>query len=1027
MATKTSSDSLANTEAQHDRNENADMTDRPQTDKIIQYESSGCYNLGLEDVQRYNKGGYHPVHLDDILNGRFEVFHKLGNGGFGTVWLCRDIIIGKWRAVKIMTADHSSSEEKVLSHLRDRYTPEELEDNHIMIPLEDFWIEGPNGRHHCLVMPVCGWTVSSWRLSKRDYKPGTHESAQDVCRQIIKSLYFLHGQGICHGDFRPENILMKIEGIDELDKEEMSEIMGEPECYDIETVSGQPPGPRAPEYRVQPVDNYWCQKLSTNSIAVIDFGESFFMESPPKSTGIPSLYAAPEILFEGAGVPGPYSDIWSLACTVFEVRTNDPLFASGLPDIVNIPVREIESYLGPLPLHYRRAFVDMLRKVPRAARSTSSKRESDQKPEPEREPKLEQGPERESPKEESEPGNESQQQDLFEKVLGAEQRVYVKLQPPGDVPPEYKSSEFITWQYARTEVIELADLLRKMLKYDPAERIDIEVVASHPWAGELFGLPKIISNGTMGSSATTEIRREDSPKEDGRDEIIEYASMGYIEGIEDVQRYNKGGYHPVHLDDVIDGRFKVFHKLGSGGFGTVWLCRDITMGKWRAVKVMAADHSTNGKEEKILNRLRDRCTSRELDENHIVMPLEEFWLEGPNGRHICYVMPVLGWTVSSWRQKQKDYEEQASVDIKNVCRQIIESLSFLHSHGICHGDFKPGNILMKVDGIDDLSEDELIKMMGEPDCFGIETESGLPTPKAPEYCVVSPSDFWSKEISTKSIAVIDFGESFFIDDPPASTGIPSQYGAPEVIFEPGITLGRPSDIWSLACTLYEVRTNDQFFSPPYHGFRGIVDRIEFYTGPLPQPYRRAYIDMCREARGLPLVGEETKGAHSATSVDLPKTELQPVSQSLDELTAERNKFADGTGYRDIFEAALGCEFTRYQRSQPGGTSETIKYRYPREDVLELADLLRKMLKYDPAERISINTVRSHPWARTRSNHVMPRYFDYVSIDGYLYVILLSVLAVFTAWAIIYQLSKTVPEPTLGESILHLIVAERADL
>jgi hypothetical protein len=40
---------------------------------------------------------------------------------------------------------------------------------------------------------------------------------------------------------------------------------------------------------------------------------------------------------------------------------------------------------------------------------------------------------------------------------------------------------------------------------------------------------------------------------------------------EDVERYQRGGFHPVHLGDVYDERYRVVHKLGAGGFSTVWL------------------------------------------------------------------------------------------------------------------------------------------------------------------------------------------------------------------------------------------------------------------------------------------------------------------------------------------------------------------------------------------------------------------------------------------------------------------------
>jgi hypothetical protein len=45
-----------------------------------------------------------------------------------------------------------------------------------------------------------------------------------------------------------------------------------------------------------------------------------------------------------------------------------------------------------------------------------------------------------------------------------------------------------------------------------------------------------------------------------------------LQGIENVNAYVPGGFHPIIIGDVLgNGRYKILHKLGSGGFSTVWL------------------------------------------------------------------------------------------------------------------------------------------------------------------------------------------------------------------------------------------------------------------------------------------------------------------------------------------------------------------------------------------------------------------------------------------------------------------------
>ncbi|KAI0409245.1 kinase-like domain-containing protein [Xylaria palmicola] len=348
-------------DAQQEIHDTDDLQDAEQeihdTDDYQEYEYDYLEErCDLEDITKYNKGGFHPVHINDILNDRFEVIHKLGSGGFGTVWLCRDCSAEKWRALKILTANHSSrtSENKIFEFLERSSSREELEKNHITIPLESFWIDGPNGRHICQVMEIHGYPVDEWRHERDSIFPSTRKDSTELCRQMTEALDFLHSKGICHGDFRPSNILMKIDqaALHKLDVQQMLELVGEADAYTVYTTSGKDPRPKGPQYCVIPVIRSWCVKLLVPEIVVVDFGESFFLSDPSHGTGIPMLYAAPEIIFRQAAGTGV--DIWSLACTVFEIRTGEQLFPGDFfgPNERSV-VHDIEIAIGPLAAPYR--------------------------------------------------------------------------------------------------------------------------------------------------------------------------------------------------------------------------------------------------------------------------------------------------------------------------------------------------------------------------------------------------------------------------------------------------------------------------------------------------------------------------------------------------------------------------------------------------------------------------------------------------------------------------------------------------
>lgn len=77
----------------------------------------------IESLDDYGPGGFYPVHLGDTLGplsnpSRFRVLHKLGRGGYGTVWLYRDTKDSKPKALKILSTNASEKAAKECPDLK---------------------------------------------------------------------------------------------------------------------------------------------------------------------------------------------------------------------------------------------------------------------------------------------------------------------------------------------------------------------------------------------------------------------------------------------------------------------------------------------------------------------------------------------------------------------------------------------------------------------------------------------------------------------------------------------------------------------------------------------------------------------------------------------------------------------------------------------------------------------------------------------------------------------------------------------
>lgn len=174
-----------------------------------------------------------------------------------------------------------------------------------------------------------------------------------------------------------------------------------------------------------------------------------------------------------------------------------------------------------------------------------------------------------------------------------------------------------------------------------------------------------------------------------------------FDNVESVEKYHPGGFHPVQIGDVFaKGRYEVLHKLGFGGFSTIWLARDLqsrqhSTGRGRLVslKIMLAEESRWPASD-----IPDVCIPRELTRlahdlghpggAHIRMYEDVFVHEGPNGQHLCLVSEFAGPSLSGvhFSPGRVLGSRRLRADLaRKVARQLVTAVDLLHTAGVVHG------------------------------------------------------------------------------------------------------------------------------------------------------------------------------------------------------------------------------------------------------------------------------------------------------------------------------------------------------
>jgi len=146
----------------------------------------------------------------------------------------------------------------------------------------------------------------------------------------------------------------------------------------------------------------------------------------------------------------------------------------------------------------------------------------------------------------------------------------------------------------------------------------------------------------------------------------------------------------IEAETIIDGRYRVLSRLGSGGMAEVYLAEDQLLGRQVALKVL---HQHFAEDQEFVERFRREASSAAgLSHQNIVGIFDRGeW----NGTYYIAMEYVAGRSLKAIVREQGALDPATAIDI---VVQILRGARFAHRRGVVHRDLKPHNVILDEEG-----------------------------------------------------------------------------------------------------------------------------------------------------------------------------------------------------------------------------------------------------------------------------------------------------------------------------------------
>ena len=144
-------------------------------------------------------------------------------------------------------------------------------------------------------------------------------------------------------------------------------------------------------------------------------------------------------------------------------------------------------------------------------------------------------------------------------------------------------------------------------------------------------------------------------------------------------------------ETVIDGRYRIERRIGSGGMADVYLASDLQLDRQVAVKIL---HRRFAQDPEFVERFRREASNAAgLQHQHIVSVYDRGEWDG------TYYIAMEYLQGRSLKQIIQDYGPLDPALASDLASQILRAERFAHRRGVVHRDIKPHNVIVDDDGL----------------------------------------------------------------------------------------------------------------------------------------------------------------------------------------------------------------------------------------------------------------------------------------------------------------------------------------